>query len=84
LAWSEDKNFRVFNFQFSNIKCPLDSLVVLLRSIDDESSVLEVEELTISNVYFEDGIAKVKADMKVSRLVYSTSYEESKRVTSRS
>ncbi|HNT34113.1 MAG TPA: hypothetical protein PKH07_03865 [bacterium] len=75
LAWTDDKNFRVFVFQFSNINCPLDSLLVLLKSIDEESSVLEVEEISISSVFMQGGIAKVKADMKLSRLVYSENRE---------
>lgn len=75
LAWTDDKNFRVFVFQFSNINCPLDSLLVLLKSIDDDSSVLEVEELGIASVFMQGGIARVKADMKISRLVYSENRE---------
>ena len=69
----------VFLFQFSNVECPFDALVTLLKSMDDESSVLEVEDLKIEDVSEREGALWIRADMKVSRLVYGQGKDDRKR-----
>lgn len=73
---SRDSPFRIFQFKFSNIDSPFQSLMLLLKSMDDPSSVLEVEDMNIKNVYQKDGEWWIKADITASRLVYSGNPEQ--------